>query len=594
MDFKKNKIYILLRLLYRGFGGYKKRIVVLITLSFFSSLIGAIGINALIPLFSIVVNQGGSEDVITKTIVELFRIFNLPLGVKYLLVLVCFLFIFKAILLIFSNYISSKIVADYEAETRSHLFKLILDTSWPHLLQQKLGYLETVLMNNIRNCSALLGYIGTIITLVASLIVYTIIAINISFYITVITLVFSTLLIIIFNPIIHKTRAISYEEEKINRQIAHHINENILGMKTVKIMSAGGRIIEIARENFYKLRDIKVRSFLLASLPGALMEPFGLIFICVVFAFSYKTSNFNIAALGAVVYLIKQIFAYAQQLQKFMLGVSSSIPYLRSILDYEEKAVLTREVDKGLSGFKFNSLLEFKNIDFFYNSEREVLKNLSFSIKKGEMVGIIGHSGAGKTTIVDLLLRLFNPNKGEILIDGQNVEEINIREWRKNIGYISQDMFLKNGTIAENIKFYSEEITDKNIEEATKMANIYDFIQTLPDKFSTLIGERGVLLSAGQRQRVVIARVLARKPEILVMDEATSALDNESEVQIQKIIENLKGKITVLVIAHRLSTIINSDRLLVVDDGKIVEQGEAQELLKDKESYFYKVYNIRK
>jgi len=594
MNFKKNKIYILLKLLYRGFGGYKRRIVVLITLGFFSSLIGAIGINALIPLFSIVVNQSGNKDPITKTIVKLFHIFNLPLGVKYLLVFVCFLFVFKAILLIFSNYISSKIVADYEMETRSHLFKLILDTSWPHLLEQKLGYLETALMNNVRNCSSLLGFTGTIITLVVSLIVYAIIAINISFYITIITLVFSSLLIIIFNPIIHKTRAISYEEEKINRQIAHHINENILGMKTVKIMLAGNRIIKIARENFYKLRDIKIRSFLLSSLPGALMEPFGLIFICVVFAFSYKTSNFNIAALGAVVYLIKQIFAYAQQLQKYMLGVSSAVPYLRSILEYEEKAILTREVDRGSSEFIFNNSLEFKNIDFSYDHNKNVLKNMSFSIERGEMIGLIGHSGAGKTTIVDLFLRLFQPSKGKILIDDVNIEDISMEQWRRNIGYISQDMFLKNGTIAENIKFYDEKITDGDMEEAAKMANIYEFIQTLPDKFSTLIGERGVLLSAGQRQRIVIARVLAKKPKILVMDEATSALDNESEIQIQKIIENLKGKITVLVIAHRLSTVINSDRLLVLENGKIVEQGVPRELLKDKKTYFYKVYNIRK
>jgi len=219
---------------------------------------------------------------------------------------------------------------------------------------------------------------------------------------------------------------------------------------------------------------------------------------------------------------------------------------------------------------------------------------MSFSIERGEMIGLIGFSGAGKTTIVDLFLRLFQPSKGKILIDDVNIEDISMEQWRRNIGYISQDMFLKNGTIAENIKFYDEKITDGDMEEAAKMANIYEFIQTLPDKFSTLIGERGVLLSAGQRQRVVIARVLAKKPKILVMDEATSALDNESEIQIQKIIENLKGKITVLVIAHRLSTIINSDRLLVLENGKIIEQGRPQDLLEDKKTYFYKVYNIRK
>jgi len=153
---------------------------------------------------------------------------------------------------------------------------------------------------------------------------------------------------------------------------------------------------------------------------------------------------------------------------------------------------------------------------------------------------------------------------------------------------------LQNDTISNNIKFYNDDISEQDIIEGAKMANIYDFINNLPNKFQTIIGERGVLLSGGQRQRIIIARILARKPKLLILDEATSALDNESEIQVQKVIENLKGKITALVIAHRLSTIINSDRLLVIDKGKIVEQGKPQELLRDKETYFYKVYNIRK
>jgi len=238
--------------------------------------------------------------------------------------------------------------------------------------------------------------------------------------------------------------------------------------------------------------------------------------------------------------------------------------------------------------------LEFKNIGFNYNNEKQILVDVNFTIKKGEMVGLIGPSGAGKTTMVDIILRLFNPTKGEILLDGKNINEIDINEWRKNIGYVSQDIFLKNDTIANNIKFYNDLITDEEMSEAAKMANIYDFIETCPDKFNTVIGERGLLLSVGQRQRIVIARILARQPKILILDEATSALDNESEVQIQEVIENLKNKVTVLLIAHRLSTVMNCTNLLVLLDGEIKEQGSPEKLLADEKSYFYKVSNIRK
>jgi ABC-type multidrug transport system fused ATPase/permease subunit len=215
-------------------------------------------------------------------------------------------------------------------------------------------------------------------------------------------------------------------------------------------------------------------------------------------------------------------------------------------------------------------------------------------VQKGEMIGIIGPSGAGKTTLVDILLRLLKPQNGIILADDVDIDSIDLDSWHKNVGYVSQDIFLLNDTIEANIKFYSNSVSQNDVIAASKMANIYDFIQELPNKFDTPTGERGVKLSGGQKQRIALARTLARKPSILILDEATSALDNESEKRIQEVIENLKGKMTVLVIAHRLGTVMNCDNLLVLDKGKIIEEGKPQELLKDKESYFFKMYNIRK
>lgn len=591
----KEKIIYHLGLLRRGFGKYRWQIATLILLGFFGSLLEGIGINALIPLFSFITGQGNSSDFISQAIKKLFIFLNISFDIKFLLIFISLLFVVKAILVLISNYVSVRINSGYEEETRSNLFGLTLKADWPYLLKQKLGHLETVLMTNVKSSSILLGYISSIIILSISLVVYAFIAFNISFYITLVTLAFSAVLFFVFKPIIRRTRHIAYKEEAINREIAHHVNENIIGMKTVKAMLMEGNIAGIARDYFKKLKAIRIRTYLLVSLGDALMEPASLIFICVIFAISYyKNPNFNLAALGAVIYLIKQIFSYAQQLQKYILGVSASVPYLKNVLEYQDQALKNEENNRGTQLFKFNNALEFKNVNFLYEREKTVLSDINFEIKKGEMVGLIGPSGAGKTTIVDLVLRLFELNQGEILIDGVNINDIDISEWRKNIGYVSQDIFLMNDTIANNIKFYDESIGEKEIEESARMANIYDFIQGCPEKFSTVIGERGVLLSAGQRQRIIIARILARRPKLLILDEATSALDNESEKQIQKVIENLKNKITVFAIAHRLSTLINSDRLLVLENGKIVEQGRPHKLLEEKDSYFYKVYNIKK
>jgi len=325
-----------------------------------------------------------------------------------------------------------------------------------------------------------------------------------------------------------------------------------------------------------------------------LMQPISVIFILAVFAFYYRNPSFNLAALVAIIYLIKQMFNYFGQLQKNLVNINAAAPYLKIVLDQEQLAKASREINQGEKKFQFNQALELKQVDFSYADDKTTLSKIDFKISKGEVVGMIGPSGSGKTTLVDLILRLFRPNGGQILLDGLNIEEIEISDWRNNIGYVSQDIFLMNDSIINNIRFHDDSLTMEDIISAAKMANIYDFIQSCPEKFETIVGERGIMLSGGQRQRIIIARVLARNPKFLIFDEATSALDNESEVKIQKIIENLKGKLTVFVIAHRLSTVINSDRLLVLENGKIIEQGAPKELLSNKNTYFYKIYNIRK
>lgn len=592
---KDNRIRTIIRLSRQAFGRYKLQIIILTILGFLGGLLEGIGINALIPLFSFVVGNGeGGDDIISQSIEKVFLYFNVTFSLKYLLIFICLLFVFKAVVLLFFSYIRTKITADYEEQTRSELFKRTLNADWPYLLNQKLGHLENVLTVDVLRSANLLEQISNTIMILSSLLVYIFVAINISVYITLITLILGGILFLIFKPLIYKTRVFSHQTERMNKTVAHYVNENVLGMKAVKIMFVSDKVAEIGKKYFNKLKQLRIKVFLASSIHSSSSQPLSLIFICGVFAISYKSPDFNFAVLVAVIYLIQKIFAYIQQMQASLHGFSGATPFLKSVLSYQEKAVKNKERIYGSAGFEFNNKLEFKGVNFSYLPEKEVLSRINFSIKKGEMAGLIGPSGSGKTTIVDLVLRLFSPGGGSILLDGKDISKISMKEWRKNIGYVSQDIFLMNDTIANNIKFYDDSITDKDIEKAAKMANIYDVIQNCSDKFSTIIGERGVLLSAGQRQRIIIARVLARKPKLLILDEATSALDNESEVKIQKVIENLKGKITVFVIAHRLSTVINSDKLLVIENGKIIEQGEPSKLLKDKNSYFHRVYNIRK
>ncbi len=582
-------------LFYRSFGEYKSHIAVLAVLGFVGGFFGGIGINALVPLLSFALGQEvETTDVVSKTIKDIFYYINIDFTLKYLLILVAVLFVLKAVLSISFSYINGRILADYEEKKRNKLFKAMIDSSWGYLLGQKLGHLETVLMTDVTYTRSLMILVSSGFLIVTNLIVYTFIAVNISFYITLMTFAIGGgIFLALFRPIVSRVKKISAEDEQTTKQIAHYVNESILGMKTIKAMSSERSVIRVMGDYFKKIKNLRIRSALANMFGNTLTEPISVIFLAVVFAISYKTTEFSLPGFLVVMYVSKQIFVYLDQLQALFVGASSITHYAQKILDYEETANINREQSGDGAEFIFNDSLQFRAASFSYKERKDVLKNLSFTIKRGSMVGIIGPSGAGKTTIVDLILRLFSPTSGEILMDGKNVESIGIAKWREKIGYVSQDVFLMNESVADNIRFYDDSISDEDVQYAAKMANIYDTIQTLPDKFKTNIGERGILLSGGQRQRIAIARALARKPQILIFDEATSALDNESEQQIQRTIRELKGKMTVIVIAHRLSTITNSDALIVLQNGKISEQGAPQALLQNKDSYFYKAYNIR-
>lgn len=239
---------------------------------------------------------------------------------------------------------------------------------------------------------------------------------------------------------------------------------------------------------------------------------------------------------------------------------------------------------------KLQGNVEFRNVKFGYDENKTIINNFNAKVKEGQKIAIVGPTGAGKTTMVKLLMRFYDVTEGEILVDGHNVKDFDRGELRKMFGMVLQDTWLFGGTVKENIKYSKEEATDTEVIQAAKAAHVHHFIKTLPNGYNSLINEESTNISAGQKQLLTIARVILADPKILILDEATSSIDTRTEIQIQSAMDNLMKGRTSFIIAHRLSTIKNADLILVMNHGDIVEQGTHEELLA-KNGFYADLYN---
>jgi len=385
----------------------------------------------------------------------------------------------------------------------------------------------------------------------------------------------------------------SHSVQEEQSRISTLIQETFSGIRVVKAYSREKEIkqkFNVSTEE-YKKRKMKLvlinalfmptitfligLSTLLCIYIGGLMTYKNELTLGEIVAFIFFVNNLTwpFASVGWVTSIIQRAAASQERINDFMREVPS--------------VTNTNETP-----FSFQGEIEFKNVSYTYpNSGITAVKNLSFKINKNESFAIVGNTGSGKSTVLNLLMRQFDPSQGEIFIDGQNIKDINIHDFRKQTGVIPQDIFLFSDSIGNNIKFGSnaQNISEKELIEITKKAHVYHNIEAFPDKFDTLLGERGVNLSGGQKQRVSIARALIRKPSLLIMDDCLSAVDTETEEIILKNLKNDQNVHTSVIVSHRISSLRNADKVIVLEDGTNFEAGTHEELL-EKKGIYYEMY----
>lgn len=379
----------------------------------------------------------------------------------------------------------------------------------------------------------------------------------------------------------------SKKNRELNEKNSGLIGELVRGIRDIKVLNSTKDFlnkvmdkIELANKEQLKL-NIKQAKYNFIS--GSMQDIASLLFI-VLGVILIKTNNLIVDNL-IVLYmyqsrmygLLYSLTDFNEQLKRFNLSATRVFEIIDGKFKKEKFGKKHLE--------KINGNFEFKNVSFSYDKNAKILDKMSFKVKANETVAFVGKSGSGKTTVFNLIDRLYKVDEGKITIDGVDINELDKDSIRNNISIITQSPYIFNFTIKENLKIIKEDATDEELIEACKIAQLHEYIMSLPDKYDTLVGEGGLTLSGGQRQRLAIARALLKKTEIILFDEATSALDNETQKAIQKAINNMKGEYTILIIAHRLSTVIDADKLLLINNGKVEAEGTHQELLKTNKLY---------
>ena len=385
-----------------------------------------------------------------------------------------------------------------------------------------------------------------------------------------------------------KFRSISRDIQKSMGEITNVVEESIIGHRLIKIFGGHKYETNIFDSVNKNNRERNLKLIFIQSLSIPLMQLVIAIFAASIIYYVISADYLEQISIGTFMsYLTAMIMLFApiKRLSEVNVILQRGIAASESIFtlldssceSYDDK--IYQPVDK--------LALDFKNVNFKYSSSADyILKNITLSIKPGETVALVGKSGSGKTTILDLIPRLYEPSTGTINFNNDDIAKMDLNFIRKQISYVGQDFTLFNDTVYNNIAYGELNICSKNeIEDATKQANAFDFINLLPNKFDTYVGQNGILLSGGQRQRIAIARAILKNSPILLLDEATSALDSESEGVIQESINNLSKNKTTLIIAHRLSTVINADKIVVIENGQVIEQGNHKELLNSKGAY---------
>ena len=586
--------------LYSHFKPFLKRFILALFFMAMVAVFTAFFAVIIQPVIDELFIQGGGQLSAKSKIIR--NLIMHTLGVKenkmtQVLPLLLFLSFFgQAIFSFFSLYMMKTLGLKVVRNIRDKLYRNLIHQSIEFLSKSKTGDLVSRISNDIEKiklavAETLAVYIRESLTLVFLL--------TVIFYQDWAMASISLILIpIAAVPLIYLGRKVKkrgVQSQETIGELANFMSESAMGNKIVKAYNMEEFEINKFRQLNHKHFRINAKIAMAYSLASPIMDIIGGLVAAGLFTIGMHRISMNTLSPGQFISFLAALFMMYNPIKRLSMAHND---YQQGKAGYERvKQIINTEnpIHDRASALEIKSIrgeVEFKNVSFSYRPDVPVLKNISFTAKPNELVALVGASGSGKTTIMNILLRFYEQQAGEIFIDGRDIRSITLKSLREQIGMVTQDVFLFNDTIQNNIAYGREKFSASDIQNAAIVARAADFIAELPLQYDTVVGERGIFLSNGQRQRISIARAVLKKPQILIFDEATSSLDSESERLIQEAMTEVMKNRTTFIIAHRLSTIIEADRILVIENGEIKETGNHRELLK-KRGLYYSLYNLQ-
>ncbi|MGI6279755.1 MAG: ABC transporter ATP-binding protein [Acutalibacteraceae bacterium] len=546
----------------------------------------ALGISAFLGLY---------PSIITGKIVDAIVQDSSNMALLIKLVIMAFIVLsMSQIINVLESYINSWISQKIIFDMRNQMYDHLQHMSHSFFTNEKQGDIITRMNSDINGVSSVVS--GTLTSVVSNSLTVGV-SVFYLFYtdwrLAIVGLLVLPLLIFPTRSVGRKRWELASLSQEKHDELNQHINEtlSVSGSMLVKLFTKE----ESEYKKFKSINDAVTKITIKENRAGSWFRvmmgmfihiaPLLIYFVGGFFIISGYDLGLTVGQITVVVSLVNRLYMPVRSLLDLQVGFVRSLALFTRIFDYLDKPCDITNPENPQKPDLTDSSVEFSNVKFSYTPSKEVLKGVSFYVPSGKMYAIVGTSGAGKSTIINMIPRLFDVNEGEVKIAGVNVKDFDLSYLRSNIGMVTQDTYLFNGTILDNLLYAKPEATMQEIEDACKVANIYDFIEALPDKFETIVGNRGLKLSGGEKQRVSIARVILKDPKILILDEATSSLDSVSENLIQSALNRIMENRTSIVIAHRLSTIMAADKIMLLENGVIAYSGSHDELLQKSESY---------